>query len=144
MLRLSVSVSLIALLAGCGDGSSPPPGTVVVSGQVTFDKVPAVAGQGLVYAQTVVQPARGVTVELLQAGVVSASTTTDATGNYSFASAPENADVSIRVRAEMLRVGSPSWNFRVVDNVNGEALYTLAGTGFNTGDTDGIRNLHSA
>ena len=29
-------------------------------------------------------PARGVTVELLQAGAVTASTTTDATGNYSF------------------------------------------------------------
>jgi len=146
MLRLSVSVALIALLAGCGGSgsSSPAPGTVVVSGQVTFDKVPAVAGQGLVYAQTVVQPARGVTVELLQAGVVSTSTTTDATGNYSFASAPENTDVSIRVRAEMLRVGLPSWNFRVVDNVNGEALYTLAGTVFNTGTGAVTRNLHAA
>jgi hypothetical protein len=146
MLRLSVCVSLIALLAGCGgDGSaSPAPGTVAVSGQVTFDKVPAVAGQGLVYAQTVVQPARGVTVELLQAGSVSASTTTDIAGNYSFASVPENTDVSIRVRAEMLRVGSPSWNFRVVDNVNGEALYTLAGAVFNTGSQDVTRNLHAA
>ena len=146
MLRLSVSVALIALLSGCGGSgsSSPAPGTVVVSGQVTFDKVPAVAGQGLVYAQTVVQPARGVTVELLQAGVVSTSTTTDATGNYSFASAPENTDVSIRVRAEMLRVGLPSWNFRVVDNVNGEALYTLAGTVFNTGTGAVTRNLHAA
>jgi hypothetical protein len=145
MLRLSVCVSLIALLAGCGGGSSSPaPGTVVVSGQVTFDKVPAVAGQGLAYAQTVAQPARGVTVELLQGGVVSASTTTDATGNYSFSSAPENTDVSIRVRAEMLRVGSPSWNFRVVDNVNGEALYTLAGTVFNTGSGSVTRNLHAA
>ena len=50
----------------------------------------AVAGQGLVYAQTVVQPARGVTVELLQAGSVRASTTTDAKGTYSFAGAPQN------------------------------------------------------
>src|SRR6188768_1480506 len=119
MLRLCVTVSLMALLAGCGGGGgdapAPPPGsTVAVSGQITFDRVPAVAGQGLVYAQTVVQPARGVTVELLQAGTVSASTTTDAAGNYSFGSAPANTDVSIRVRAEMLRV---------VDNVNGEALY---------------------
>src|SRR6188768_1073800 len=137
MLRLCVTVSLMALLAGCGGGGgdapAPPPGsTVVVSGQVTFDRVPAVAGQGLVYAQTVAQPARGVTVELLQSGTVSTSTTTDATGKYSFSSAPANTDVSIRVRAEMLRVGTPSWNLRVVDNVNGEALYTLAGAVFNT------------
>jgi hypothetical protein len=150
MLRLSICVSLLALLAGCGGGSSsaapaPPPGTTVtVSGQVTFDRVPAVVGQGLVYAQTVVQPARGVTVELLQAGSVSASTTTDATGNYSFANVPASTDVSIRVRAEMLRVGSPSWNFRVVDNVNGDALYTLAGAVFNTGTANVSRNLHAA
>src|SRR5690348_14645590 len=122
MLRVSIAVSLLALLAGCGgsggsDAPPPPGGTVAVSGQITFDRVPAVAGQGLVYAQTVAQPARGVTVELLQAGTVSASTTTDSSGNYAFAGVPANTDVSIRVRAEMLRVGTPSWNFRVVDNV---------------------------
>src|SRR5262245_27953211 len=150
MLRLSLCVSLLAaLLAGCGGSSSaapaPPPGTsVVVSGQVTYDRVPAVLGQGLVYAQTVAQPARGVTVELLQSGSVSASTTTDAIGNYSFANVPANTDVSIRVRAEMLRVGTPSWNFRVLDNVNGDALYTLAGAVFNTGTANVTRNLHAA
>ena len=65
MLRLSVCLALLALLTGCGGGSSaapaPPPGTTVaVSGQITFDRVPAVTGQGLVYAQTIAQPARGV------------------------------------------------------------------------------------
>ena len=150
MLRLSLCVSLLALLAGCGGGSSsaapaPPSGTTVaVSGQVTYDRVPAVVSQGLVYAQTVAQPARGVTVELLQSGTVSASTTTDATGNYAFANVPTNTDVSIRVRAEMLRVGNPSWSFRVVDNVNGDALYTLAGAVFNTGTANVTRNLHAA
>ena len=149
MLRLSVTISLVALLAGCGGGGggdapAPPPGsTVALSGQITFDRVPAIAEQGLVYAQTIAQPARGVTVELLQSGTVSTSTTTDSTGNYSFSSVPANTDVSIRVRAEMLRVGNPSWNFRVVDNVNGEALYTLAGAVFNTGGANVTRNLHA-
>ena len=147
MLRLFIGVSLLAALSACSSGSdddsSEAPG-VAVSGQITYDRVPAVAGQGLVYAQTVVQPARGVTVELLQAGSVRASTTTDATGNYSFSGVPGDTDVSIRVRAEMLRIGSPSWNFRVVDNVNGEALYTLAGAVFNTGDANVTRNLHAA
>src|SRR6187401_2166875 len=85
MLRLLVCVSLGALLAGCGGGGNADPAapaTVQLSGQVTFDRVPAVARQGLVYAQTVAQPARGVTVELLQAGAVRSSTTTDATGAY--------------------------------------------------------------
>src|SRR5688572_31583363 len=148
MLRMLLGVSLAGALAACSDGGSEIPGpalgTVLLSGQVTFDRVPAVAGQGLVYAETVARPARGVTVELLERGSVSASTTTDALGNYSFAAVPQSTDVSVRVRAEMLRVGNPSWNFRVVDNVNGEALYTLAGAVFNTGTTDVTRNLHAA
>jgi hypothetical protein len=145
---------LMASLAGCGGGvtdaaPAPVPGAVTVSGRVTFDKVPAVAGgpgmvQGLIYAQTAAAPARGVTVELLQNDAVTASTTTNATGAYSFANVAQNTDVSIRVRAEMLRVGVPSWDFRVVDNVNGEALYTLAGAVFNTGTADITRNLHAA
>ena len=89
-------------------------------------------------------PARGVTVELLQNGAVTASTTTDATGNYSFGNVGANTDVALRVRAEMLRVGAPSWDFRVVDNVNGDALYTLAGAVFNTGTANITRNLHAA
>jgi hypothetical protein len=147
MTRLLAFGSLVALLAGCGGGSSsadPAPSGLTVSGQVTFDRVPAVAGQGLVYAQTVARPARGVTVELLQNGSAIASTSTDATGNYSFGKVAQSIDVSVRVRAEMLRVGAPSWNFRVVDNVNGEALYTLAGAVFNTGTADVTRNLHAA
>src|SRR5688572_27386359 len=107
MLRSLVSVSLLGALAACSGGGSddpePAPGTVLLSGQVTFDRVPAVASQGLVYAQTATQPARGVTVELLQGGSVSSSTTTDALGNYSFTNVPQSTDVSVRVRAEMLR-----------------------------------------
>lgn len=147
MFRWLAPLSLVALLAGCGSSSADPgpaPGTVTVSGRVTFDKVPAVAGQGLVYSQTTAAPARGVTVELLQNGAVTASTTTDAAGNYSFGNVPQSTDVAVRVRAEMLRVGTPSWSYRVVDNVNGEALYTLAGAVFNTGTADVTRNLHAA
>jgi hypothetical protein len=149
MVRLLVLVSLVAGLAGCGGGSSSAAPAVVlpsvtVSGQVTFDFVPAVAGQGLRYDATGARPARGVTVELLQNGAVSASTATDATGHYSFGSVAANTDVALRVRAELLRVGAPSWDFSVVDNVNADALYTLAGTVFNTGMANVTRNLHAA
>ena len=149
MVRLLLLVSLVAGLAGCGGGSSSAAPAVVaapvsVSGQVTFDFVPAVPGQGLSYAGTVARPARGVTVELLQAGAVTASTTTTPTGDYSFAGVPANTEVSLRVRAELLRVGSPSWDFRVVDNLNADALYTLAGAVFNTGEASVTRNLHAA
>jgi hypothetical protein len=149
MVRVLVLVGFLAGLAGCGGGSSSAAPAVVapsvsVSGQVTFDFVPAVPGQGLSYASTVARPARGVTVELLQAGAVTASTTTTPTGEYSFAGVPANTEVSLRVRAELLRVGTPSWDFRVVDNVNADALYALAGMAFDTGTASVTRNLHAA
>jgi hypothetical protein len=157
-LRLMFICAVGALLAACGGGGggddpspapSAPPATVKVGGAVTFDFVPAVPPSaslrfgGLDYAATAARPARGVTVELLQGDTVTASTTTDANGLYSF-SAPASTEVSVRVRAELLRVGTPSWDFRVVDNVNANALYTLAGTAFNTGTADVTRNLHAA
>jgi hypothetical protein len=146
LILLGVTALALAACDGSGDDAdpgSPAPATVTLSGEVTFDLVPAVAGRGLDYAATVARPARGVTIELLRNGVVEASTTTDASGRYTFA-APMNADVSLRVRAEMLRIGSPSWDFRVVDNVNGDALYTLAGSAFNTGGGASLtRNLHA-
>jgi hypothetical protein len=101
MVRLLVTISLLGMLAGCGGGSDaaagPAPTAVAVTGRVTFDLVPAVAGQGLDYAATVVRPARGVTVELLQNGAVAASTQTDVLGEYSFGSVPASTDVSLRV-----------------------------------------------
>jgi len=142
--RLLVILALTLGVAACSGGSSgaPAPATVTLAGQVTFDFVPVVPGRGLDYAATAARPARGVTVELLRNGVATASTTTDIAGGYSFV-APANTDVALRVRAEMLRVGTPSWDFRVVDNVNADALYTLAGTTFNTGVANVTRNLHA-
>lgn len=151
MARFLVLIFLAATLAACGGGGgddptplAPPGAAVTISGQVTFDRVPVVAGRGLDYAATVARPARGVTIELLQGGAVTASTTTDTAGRYSFGNIAVSTDVSLRVRAELLRVGMPSWDFRVVDNVNGDALYTLAGAVFNTGTADVTRNLHAA
>ena len=144
-------VALAIWLHGCGGGGgnaapnppAPVPATVVLQGAVTFDLVPAVAGRGLDYTQTVEHPARGVTVEVVSAGTVLASTATDHVGHYSFTVA-SNTDVSLRVRAEMVRLGSPSWDFRVVDNVNSNALYALAGAVFTTGTADSTRDLHAA
>jgi len=146
MVRLLAVISLLMLLAGCGGGESsaaPAPSGIGIGGRVTFDRVPVVAGEGLAYDETTPQPARGVTVELVQGTTVLASTTTDAAGNYAFGNVAMNTDVALRVRAEMLRVGTPSWDFKVVDNVNNEALYTLAGAVFNTGTSDVTRNLHA-
>lgn len=149
--RGALCVAVATCLQGCGGGGggsspasapTPVPLTLTLQGTVTFDLVPAVAGRGLDYSQTVERPARGVTVELVSGGGVVANTVTDPAGHYSFIVDP-NTELSLRVRAEMVHVGSPSWDFRVVDNVNANALYTLAGAVFNTGNADLTRDLHA-
>jgi hypothetical protein len=151
---------LILCVAGCGGGGgdvnatdgaftgaplAPPSssgGNVTISGKVTFDRVPSVPGLGLDYLHTVPKPARGVSVELRSGATVLATTVTDAAGAYSFSVAP-NLDVALRVRAEMVQSGTPGWDFRVLDNTQGDALYVLAGTVFNTGTADATRDLNA-
>jgi hypothetical protein len=141
-----------ALLAGCGGSSDaapaaadpglPPAANVTLAGEVTFDFVPAVVNLGLDYSNTTPRPARGVTVELVENGTVLASTVTDSAGRYSFSVAPQKT-VAVRVRAEMVKSGAPGWNYRVVDNVNGDALYVLDGQPASTGSANSTRNLHA-
>lgn len=144
--KLAAVLALPIMTACGGSGSDTVPAPtqpdVTIAGTVTFDRVPVVPGLGLDYGGTERTPARGVTVELTSAGGVIASTATDAEGRYSF-SVAANSDVALRVRAEMLRVGTPSWDFQVRDNLDGDALYVLAGTVFNTGDGDSTRDLHA-
>jgi hypothetical protein len=49
----------------------------------------------------------------------------------------------LRVRAELLRSGSPSWNFRVVNNVEDDALFVLDGAPFDSGSSDSVRDIHA-
>jgi hypothetical protein len=142
----------IALAVGaCSGGSDGGGGTPVqvdvrVSGRVTFDFVPSLAGAGggLDYANTAVRPARGVTVELISGNdQVVASTVSDPGGAYSFLTAP-NEQVFLRAKAAMAKAGAQSWDFRVLDNTNGNALYALDGVPFNTGSVDLTGDLHAA
>ena len=157
MLRILTAALAIILIGGCGGGSgSSPPAvsaapapvtSVTISGRVTFDKVPFGAGSdmGLDFARALAAPVRGATVEIMagSGGTVLATGVTDAAGNYSL-SVPPNTDVFVRVRAEMLRTGTPAWNFTVRDNTNFDSLYALDGSVFNGGSSASTRNLHAA
>jgi len=57
-------------------------------------------------------------------GQVLATTQTDATGAYSVL-IPPTASVRVRVRAQLVRSGTPSWDFRVRDNTAGNAQYAV-------------------
>jgi hypothetical protein len=120
----------------------PPAGQIVVSGRITFDRLPFNAVQGTGLSPTPVEsPAREVVVEMT--GGVTASTTSDAGGYYAF-TVPESSSLTLRARAQLLRTGTaPTWNFRVLNNTNSDALYVLQGSPFNTGTTYTPRNLNA-
>ena len=110
---------------GCGgSGGSSLATSVTVSGAVTFDFVPADKVSGLLYTNTSKKPARRVLVEAISDSSVLASTSTNDAGGYSV-SVPINTIIKIRVKAQMLKTDSPSWDFQVVDNTNSKALYTM-------------------
>ncbi|HSN52569.1 MAG TPA: carboxypeptidase-like regulatory domain-containing protein [Woeseiaceae bacterium] len=168
----SVVLSAAALLlAACGGGggsdgggTSPPPpppppppapsGSVTISGTVAYEFVPPNLNcQGLDFASTAVRPIRGATVQLVDLSSRElGSTVSGEDGSYSFADIEPNLDVRIRVRAELKKSGSPSWDVEVRDNVlePGDTsppalvdrpLYAIV-SDFNTGSAAGLtRNL---
>lgn len=142
------------LLASCGGGSSPavlpgpgpapgpPPATVTISGSVAFQSVPLnTVTNGLNYAGTTNRPARGIRVQALSdTGAVLGQSVTDSLGRYSI-TVPSNTLVRIEAAAKMVRTGGPTLDFEVRDNVNGSALYVLAGNLVSSGVADSSRNL---
>ncbi|HEX6993820.1 MAG TPA: carboxypeptidase-like regulatory domain-containing protein [Gammaproteobacteria bacterium] len=137
----------VPLLAGCGGGGGsaaastmPPP--VVISGAITFDRVP-VSGSALDYTGIEAAPARGVTVQALADGQVIASASTDETGRYTLTVPADTSAVTVRALAEMRREGTPGWSYRVVDNTADNALFVLEGPALTLGRTDQTLNLHA-
>jgi PKD repeat protein len=128
--------------------SGPPPASVTVSGRITFERVPfAIAlGSGLEYTQTFEAPAREIDVELLLASnqTVLATMATDTNGNYSFTTTP-NTDVIVRAKALTRHTGvaggPATWDVRVRNNTNANALYVLDSSSFSTGVVNQTRNL---
>ncbi|MES2425216.1 MAG: hypothetical protein V4562_12355 [Pseudomonadota bacterium] len=162
MRRLTSAFALCAFLAACGGGGgssgggtgapapsptpapSPPApapvpgiGSGTVSGKITFDFVPVAVSGGtprLDYGSTARRPARSVVVEAVdsttQAVVV--STSTNASGDYSLV-VPNGRTVYIRAMAKMLRSGSNTADFSVIDNTNQGAQWAIVGAPFSTG-----------
>ena len=131
---------------------------------------------GLDFANTEPRPIRAATVQLIEAGetltfqlavndgtatvtdtvdidftgAVLGTTVASDTGNYAFNNIEGARDVRLRVRAELKRSGSPSWNVEVRDNVDTSSsplplfsrpLYVVDSNAFNTGDADVTRDL---
>ena len=128
---------------------------VTVSGLALYEFVPPSQNcNGLDFNGTTSRPIRGATVQLIDAasGSVIDSTVSGDDGAYLFADVDANTLVRLRVRAELKRQGSPSWDVEVRDNVldpndpnppplGNRPLYTLDGTDFDTGSSNVIRSL---
>jgi K319-like protein len=95
-----------------------PPAAGSLTGRIRFVRIPFYTdpSDGLNYTNPQNRPARGVTVRALPAagGAPLATAVTDANGDYAMTVAP-NVSVTIEVVAEMVRAGTPSWNFSVRD-----------------------------
>lgn len=67
---------------------------------------------------------------------------TSANGQYSV-TVPANADVQIRVIAQIVEDAIGDWDIAVRDNTNADAIYTLVGSLTSSGAADSTRNLNA-
>ncbi len=147
---LFLSVLLLVSCSGGGGGSdsdTPVPEFVTISGQVSYERIPfsLVLDNGLDYANSQVMPARGVSVQLLDAdGLIITVARTDDDGSYALTFVPSNTLVRVRVFAELSKTSLPSWEVRALDNTASNAQYVLDGDLVSSGIADSIRNLHAA
>ena len=115
-----------------------------ISGKLTYDRVPQLSdGRGLDYNNINRMPIRGATVQLLRNSdsQVLEETISSSDGAYAF-TVDSQDEVFVRVRAELLRKGTPDWNLTVRDNTQSGALYVLDGAQATINDA-APRNLHA-
>lgn len=117
--KITPPIIVQALPSSCSTASQ-----ITVNGTVTYDRVPHNPNHSLDYARKTQEPVRGAVVELICAGDVYDSTVTSGSGVYSL-NAPNGINSFVRVKAQMLQSGTPSWNFRVEDNFSSNALYVM-------------------
>lgn len=110
--------------------------TVTLAGTVNFQRVPLnITGQpGLKFGSQTLQPARAVTVQVLNATTqaVLATATTGANGAYSL-SVSANTQVTLQVMARMQQAGAPGWDVRVQNGLGaGVPTYSYVTGAFNS------------
>ncbi|MCG8434771.1 MAG: hypothetical protein MJA83_12135, partial [Gammaproteobacteria bacterium] len=150
--RLIVFSASFAFLAACGGGGGGSDtesatcsgsGTTTLSGTIRFERVMHDTNTGgLDYSNIQQMPVRGARLEAICSvnDSILATTNTDDSGTYQL-SVTTGVSIIIRVKAQMLRTGTPSWNFSVVDNTDGNALYAMQSDTFTTSGANQTLNL---
>ena len=125
---------------GCTLGTGA---NVIVSGLVTFDRVPLKTFGGLDFNDVSQQPVRGAVVEAICNGIM-ATSQTDANGNYSLSLPGGTTGAFIRVKAQLSKTGTPSWSVSVSDEASAlKLIFTMDGNPFDSGSTNSTRNLNA-
>ena len=116
-----------------------------IFGKVTFDLVPFnTTTSGLDYDNTTRTPARGVLVEAIDnLGNQVESTITDGNGNYVLTPAV-GIEIRIRISAHLIQSNGATWDVKVTDNTNNDALYVTEGELFTTTADGSERDFHLA
>jgi len=102
---------------------SEPEITVTIAGRLLYEFVPPIVRgsqcDGLDFSRTIERPIRKATVQLLDADdAVLAGTLADEDGSYSFDGVAANAEVRIRVRAELKSAHPAAWDVEIRDNID--------------------------
>ena len=157
--------ALLGFLAACGGGGGgsgddgggggAPGAPVTISGKALYEfPPPRQACQGLDFNALERRPIRQATVQALDAAtdaVLDSGVTSDA-GDYAL-TVPANANVYLRVRAELKRTGAPAWDVEVRDNTTTQndtlpleqrPLYVLDTSPFDSGNVDLTRDVTAA
>jgi len=126
---------------GCTLGSGA---NVTVSGNVTFDRVPLLPTGQLDFDNISSPPLRGVVVEAICNGTL-VTTDTDTSGNYSLSIPGNTSSVFIRVKAQLLKAGAPSWDVSVSDEAQPvvKLIFAMDGSAFDTISSNLTKNLHA-
>lgn len=139
---------VVFLVAGCVTDKPIPESKDKVSGKVTYDRVPVSLNSDssakLDYTNTEVLPCKNILVKAINTkGEVIASSSTDKNGYYEL-SVAQNEEIKIRAYAQMKKIGTPSWDVKVVDNVNQNSLYVIEGEYAKVTKQTATRNLHAS
>ena len=125
--------------------TTPSTGTIILSGKITYDLVPANSNYiGLDYDNIRQEAVKGAQVDAIDSSNQSvASTITDDMGNYTV-SLPNNTAIKIRVLAKTVKSDTATWDVKVIDNTNNNALYVMEGPLSSTGTSNVTRNLNAS
>ncbi len=142
-----LTVMLGLLLSGCGGGSggSSSSNQVQISGIITFDRVSISQTTGLDYDSINALPSRGITINIVRDSdkLTLGTAITNSDGRYSVSIDKPDTAIFVRAKAQMKQSSSNSWDFTVKDNTRSDALFSLDGLPFTTGNNV-IKNLHAA